>query len=108
MKPFSRRRFIQYVAGGTAAAMGGSLLERVAPALADGPTNPIAVEHQQVGTTAFQLSASGISSGVTGFAGRTCIDVVDTIAVKIVSFLSGMNNSGHLEVYRLGYYGGGS
>jgi hypothetical protein len=106
MKPFSRRRFFQYAAGGTAAALGGSLLERLPAAVAAGPTNPIVVENQLAGTTDFQLTAAGFSSGVTGYAARTCIDVGETLAVKVVSFLSGMNATGHIDVYRLGYYGG--
>src|SRR2546421_3002958 len=104
MNPFSRRRFLQYAAGGTAAALGGSLLERVPPAVAAGPTNPIVVENQLAGTGAFQLGA-GFSSGFTGYAARTCIEVGDPLAVKVVSFLSAPNNAGHIEVYRLGYYG---
>ncbi|MDX6643513.1 MAG: hypothetical protein QOD76_1475, partial [Solirubrobacteraceae bacterium] len=65
MNPFSRRRFLQYAAGGTAAALGGSLLERVPKALA--ATNPIVVENQLAGTGAFQLGP-GFNSGVTGYA----------------------------------------
>jgi hypothetical protein len=106
MSPFSRRRFLQYAAGGTAAALGGSLLERVPPALAAGPGNPIVDENLLAGTGAFQLTASGFASGVTGFAARTCIDRGETLAVKIVSFLTGVNATGHIDVYRLGYYGG--
>ena len=63
--------------------------------------NPVACENQQQGSTDWQISGSG-AADIQGFATDISVNAGGTIFFKIKTTASAY----HLDIYRMGYYGG--
>ncbi len=63
--------------------------------------NPVACENQLPGNTGWQISGSGDSS-IQGFATDISVNAGQTVYFKIKTNASNY----HLDIYRMGYYGG--
>jgi hypothetical protein len=63
--------------------------------------NPVACENQLAGTTDWQITGSG-ASDIQGFATDISVNAGGTVFFKIKTTASNY----HLDIYRLGYYGG--
>jgi hypothetical protein len=63
--------------------------------------NPVACENQQQGSTDWQISGSG-DADIQGFATDISVNAGGTVFFKIKTTASAY----HLDIYRMGYYGG--
>ncbi|MCK1475736.1 DUF4082 domain-containing protein [Bradyrhizobium sp. 197] len=74
--------------------------------VSDPPTNPIVLENQKPGTpkSVWQIQPGDNSTLTQGFATAISTDVGGTVQFKINNLTGNPNY--HVDVYRLGYYGG--
>lgn len=75
-------------------------------------TNPIYLENQKPGTTAWQITDQA-GSEISGYAGATSVNRGGSLAIKVSvgnpgsgQYTAASPGSYRLDVYRLGYYGG--
>jgi len=75
-------------------------------------TNPIYLENQKPGTTAWQITDQA-GSEISGYAGATSVNRGGSLAIKVSvgnpgsgQYTTASPGSYRLDVYRLGYYGG--
>ncbi len=66
------------------------------------PTNPIYVENQKTGTTAWKITNQA-STQIAGYAGATSVNRGGSLPIKVSLAQPGQYT---IDVYRLGYYGG--
>ncbi|WP_066426776.1 N,N-dimethylformamidase beta subunit family domain-containing protein [Anabaena sp. 4-3] len=71
-------------------------------ALADQRTNPIIIENQKIGTTAWQLTNPATRREIEGYASLTSVNRGDTIKL----FVNTKEPSYTIEIFRMGWYGG--
>jgi Domain of unknown function (DUF4082)/Cadherin-like domain/Bacterial Ig domain len=74
--------------------------------VADPPTNPIVLENQKPGTpqSVWQIDPGQDSTTIQGFTTAISTNIGGTVQFKINNHTSNPNY--HIDIYRLGYYGG--
>ncbi|HEY9852613.1 MAG TPA: N,N-dimethylformamidase beta subunit family domain-containing protein, partial [Leptolyngbyaceae cyanobacterium] len=65
--------------------------------------NPIVVENQKQGTTAWQIANLAANNEIAGYAGATSVNQGEVLPIKVSLAQPGQYK---IDVYRLGYYGG--
>jgi hypothetical protein len=109
----SRRRFLQIVGGGVAAASTPVFLRREPVALAADAglcshANPIVRENNCLPgsfTENFRITPGMGSSALGGFTTKSSYNLGEDVPVKLVSYMGGTTEA-TLDIYRLGYYDG--